>query len=85
MTAAQAVTVLFFAAARDAAGTAELQLLVSDTGTLAELQQRVLQQLTGLQRLQSMLLWAVNNQYAVPAMSIRPGDTVACFPPVSGG
>jgi molybdopterin converting factor small subunit len=85
VTEAQTVTVLFFAAARDAAGTAELLLPVSGAGTLAELQQRVLQQLAGLQRMQSMLLWAVNNQYAVPAMTIGPGDTVACFPPVSGG
>ncbi|MFN5975845.1 MAG: MoaD/ThiS family protein [Planctomyces sp.] len=79
------MTVLFFAAARDAAGTAQLQLPVPAKVTLAQIQQQVLRHAGGLQRLQSLLLWAVNNQYALPATMVQPGDTVACFPPVSGG
>ena len=85
MTGSGTVTVLFFAAARDAAGTAQLQLPVPEKVTLAQIQQQVLRHAGGLQPLQSQLLWAVNNQYALPATTVQPGDTVACFPPVSGG
>ncbi|MEY4186584.1 MAG: hypothetical protein RIT02_1618 [Planctomycetota bacterium] len=85
MTPSGTVTVLFFAAAREAIGTAELSLPVSGPVTLTEIQQQVLQRAIGLQPLQHRLLWAVNNQYALPATMIQPGDTVACFPPVSGG
>lgn len=79
------VTVLFFAAAKDAAGMEQLRLEVSQSLSLVQLQQRVLQLVPALQPLQSLLLWAVNNQYAVPAQVIKSGDIVACFPPVSGG
>lgn len=85
MSGSGTVTVLFFAAARDAVGSAQVQLPVSEAVTLAQIQQQVLQAATGLQTLQSLLLWAVNNQYAQPAALVQPGDTVACFPPVSGG
>lgn len=79
------VTVLFFAAAKDVAGMEQLRLEVSQSLSLVQLQQRVLQLVPALRPLQSLLLWAVNNQYAVPAQVIESGDTVACFPPVSGG
>jgi molybdopterin converting factor small subunit len=35
--------------------------------------------------MQNTLLWAVNQKYATDSTILQPEDTVACFPPVSGG
>ena len=33
----------------------------------------------------SVVRVAVNQEYALPSQSVRPGDEVALFPPVTGG
>jgi len=38
-----------------------------------------------LKPLVNSLLWAVNNQYASDDRAVSASDTIACFPPVSGG
>lgn len=79
------VTVLFFAAARDAAHTDRTVILLPHAATLADLRDTLLQQWPELGKFGPSLLWAVNAQYANPDLPLNDGDTVACFPPVSGG
>lgn len=79
------VSVLFFAAARDAAQTDNTVISLMHAATLADLRDILLQQWPELRKFGPSLLWAVNAQYANPDLPLHDGDTVACFPPVSGG
>ena len=76
------VTVLFFANLREAAGTRELELDLDAPTTLRQLAER-------LERSHNVALsgslCALNEHYAEPESIVGDGDTVAFFPPVSGG
>jgi len=82
---AWAITVRFFAAAHEIAGTDAWQLSVQPDCRLDTVQSRVLEQHPNLQKYASSLLWAVNNQYADGTVPLHDGAVVGCFPPVSGG
>jgi molybdopterin converting factor subunit 1 len=79
------VTVLFFAGAREAAGTARSTLPAAGT-TVADLAAMLASSFGD--RLGAVLgtaaVW-VNGEPAPPAMVLRAGDEVAVLPPVSGG
>lgn len=79
------LNVQLFAAARDAAGDSAVTLELPDTATVADLRLRLVQQHPKLESLANVLLVAVNNQYAAETRQLDSSDTVACFPPVSGG
>lgn len=79
------ITVRFFAAAHEIAGTDKWQLTVPSRCRLETVQSRVLEQHPNLRKYASSLLWAVNNQYADTVAPLHDGAVVACFPPVSGG
>ncbi len=76
------VKVLFFASLREAAGTRQLELALDAPVTLRQLAER-------LERSHALSLsgslCAVNERYAEPESVVADGDTVAFFPPVSGG
>jgi len=80
------VTVLFFAAARAAAGTSSTQLRLAAGTTPAQLRELLVGRYgTELARvLEGSALW-VNRQPPRPGQALRPGDEVAVLPPVSGG
>ncbi|HKP46727.1 MAG TPA: molybdenum cofactor biosynthesis protein MoaE, partial [Pyrinomonadaceae bacterium] len=78
------VTVLFFGAARDAAGEPELKIsLHAQTAGAAFTE--LLENFPGLKRFGRSLLFAVNQEYAAPDLLLKDGDELALFPPVSGG
>jgi molybdopterin converting factor small subunit len=80
------VTVLFFAAAREAAGSRRAYLAATEVPTVGELV-KVLLASHGpeLARvLQSCAIW-VNGLPSHEDGSLRAGDEVAVLPPVSGG
>ena len=79
------LTVLFFAAARDAAGTDSVSVEVPEGCTVANLQQMIIKRTPQLERWSQALLWAVNNRYAGTDQVLQSSDVIACFPPVSGG
>jgi MoaE-MoaD fusion protein len=76
------IKLLFFAAHRRAAGTAEATLELPDHATVREAAVRVAAQFK-LELKGSMV--AVNDEYADPERTLRPDDTLAFIPPVSGG
>lgn len=81
-TSPMTVTLLLFASYRDSVGAKSLELNVSEGTTVRELAE-------GLGRDYSTsfsgALCAVNERYVPPDTPIKPGDTVALFPPVAGG
>ena len=80
-----AVRVLFFGAARDAAGQGEVDFLLQGTPTAANAFAQVLERFPGLTRFGRSLLFAVNQEYAEADREVHDGDELAVFPPVSGG
>src|SRR6266404_1944462 len=79
------VRVLFFGAARDAAGLEQLELLLSSPANVASALAQLLADYPALARFGNSLLLAVNQEYALPDREISDGDELAVLPPVSGG
>jgi MoaE-MoaD fusion protein len=79
------VRVLFFGAARDAAGHEELELSLSSPANVASAFAQLLADYPALARFGNSLLLAVNQEYALPDRKISDGDELAVLPPVSGG
>src|SRR5881397_1592260 len=79
------VRVLFFGAARDAAGREQLELSLSSQANVASAFAQLLADYPALARFGNSLLLAVNQEYALPDRKISDGDELAVLPPVSGG
>jgi molybdopterin converting factor subunit 1 len=79
------IKVMLFAAAREIAGRDVIELSLSAGDSVASLRQRLIQAEPRLKVMASSLLWAVNNSYAGDHQILTGTETVACFPPVSGG
>jgi molybdopterin synthase catalytic subunit len=80
------VRVLFFGAARDVAGHAEVELQIHAPATAATAFEEIMASYPDLRRFGRSLLFAVNQEYARDAgTEVREGDELAVFPPVSGG
>lgn len=78
--------VLFFAAARDAAGVGACDVPVPAQGcTVGELADEVLRRFPALAPYRRAVRFAVNGEYARDTDRVRPGDEVAVIPPVAGG
>lgn len=74
------ITVRFFASVRERLGKAQEVIDSADINTVADVWKRSAQT-----SLPGNLLAAVNMEYARPEQSVRDGDEVAFFPPVTGG
>ena len=80
-----AVRVLFFGAARDAVGQAEIVFSLSKPTNAATAFDQLLDAIPTLRRFGRSLLFAVNEEYAHPDREVCDGDELAVFPSVSGG
>jgi len=74
-----------FASVRDICGFDEKELTLPDGTTLDGLLDNLTEQHSGLSAKRTSLLMAVNEEYSTGAAILRDNDTVALFPPVSGG
>ena len=79
------INLLLFAAARESAGLDSAELQFRSGMTIADVRTALMIQHPNLGPLAASLLWAVNNEYAAADRIIFQHDTIACFPPVSGG
>jgi MoaE-MoaD fusion protein len=79
------VLVLFFGAARDVTGTAELHVALKSPATAQSAFDHLLATFPGLTKFGRSLLLAVNQEYAPVNLEVHDGDELAVFPPVSGG
>lgn len=76
------VKVLLFAQLQEEVGQNQLELELGPT-TVASLKKTLIEKYNLLQLDQVMI--AINETYAKSEDIIRPGDTVALIPPISGG
>ncbi len=79
------IDVMLFAQAKQIAGQDRVTVDVPTDCTVSCLLSALMTAQPALIALQSSLLVAVNNQFADRSTVIHETDTVACFPPVSGG
>ena len=74
-----------FAAAREITGQSVCRLEMREGATVRELKDRLIQDWPRLESMANVLLVAVNNQYSEESRILTENDSIACFPPVSGG
>lgn len=79
------VKVKLFASFRDICGFNEKELIVSDSIKVAEIVDVLIKSNSELASKKETLLVAVNQEYCDLEQVLQEGDTVALFPPVSGG
>lgn len=80
------ITVLLFATLKDIAGTNRVALtLPGETALVADVRRVMSERIPQLTTNLEAAISAVNEEYAFPADTVRDGDSVAFFPPVSGG
>ena len=79
------ITLKAFAAVKDIINAEELTLEVPGDTTVKSLLSILADQYPPVEKLCDILLIAINESYADRDAVIQEGDTVALFPPVSGG
>jgi MoaE-MoaD fusion protein len=80
-----AVTILFFAQARDRAGRGSLELELPRGSTVADVARRVRELHPALEPLWPHLAIALDGKLAPGDAPLRDGAEIAVLPPVSGG
>jgi molybdopterin converting factor subunit 1 len=79
------VGVRLFARYREAIGQERLEVDVPEGGTVEAAWDAVVDHHPALSPYRSFTLFAIGNEYVPPDHSLRPGDELCLFPPVSGG
>jgi molybdopterin converting factor subunit 1 len=80
-----AITVLFFATLKDAAGIQRMALEYSPGETVADLKERLAQKIPALEPAMGNAVISVNQEFAEDDVILPAAAEVAVFPPVSGG
>lgn len=79
------VTVLLFGACREAAGMSEIECLLDSPATAAGAWAEIKSRYPALERFERSALIAINEEHARIDQPLKDRDTLAIFPPVSGG
>ncbi len=79
------IKVLFFGSCREALGTSETTCDIEPTATVAQTFAHLSASHPQLINFGNSLLFAINEEHARQNDLIKDGDTLAIFPPVSGG
>ncbi|MGC8505667.1 MAG: molybdopterin converting factor subunit 1 [Thermoplasmata archaeon] len=77
--------VKYFARFREIAGLEEEDLEITSGSTVKDLKRSILSLHPGLSSYENTLIVARNEQFADDSVKVSQDDTIAVFPPVSGG
>jgi molybdopterin converting factor subunit 1 len=79
------IPVALFARYREAVGRSRVEVEVADGATVEDVWAALAAAYPVLTRYRPHTLFAVGTDYVEANRSVRAGEEVACFPPVSGG
>jgi molybdopterin converting factor subunit 1 len=79
------IRVLFFASLADVVGMREASLDVAEFHDVKSVFSRFEASYPRLAEYRRSILYAVNSEFADPDTTVKDGDEIAFFPPVSGG
>jgi len=79
------INVLLFGACREAAGASELNCDLNAPADVAGAWHVIKTRFPNLEKFERSALFAINEEHARNADPLEDGDTLAIFPPVSGG
>jgi len=79
------ITVLLFGACREVAGAGEMNCDLTSPADVASAWNEVKTRFPNLEKFERSALFAVNEEHARKDQPLEDGDTLAVFPPVSGG
>ncbi len=79
------INVLLFGACREAAGASELSCELDSPADVTSAWAEIKRRYPDLERFERSALFAVNEEHARKDQPLEDGDTMAVFPPVSGG
>jgi len=79
------ISILFFASAQDATGCSDLMWECAEGTTVEQCVLELQTRHPALIALAPRLRFAVNAEFADPSAVLKPGDTLAMLPPMSGG
>lgn len=82
---AEPIRVLFFAGARERLGVESVTVDASTVASVFDVRRYLADRFENLIEWLPKVAFAVNEVYADDTTAIKPGDTVAVIPPVSGG
>ena len=77
--------VRFFASLKDLVGESELEMQLEQQTSVRKIFQQLGTRFPEIKKYESIMLIAVNMEYADLDATVSPGDEVCFFPPVSGG
>jgi molybdopterin converting factor subunit 1 len=79
------ITVLLFGACREATGAGEMNCDLTSPADVNSAWNEVKTRFPNLEKFERSALFAVNEEHARKDQPLEDGDTLAVFPPVSGG
>lgn len=79
------INVLLFGACREVAGAVELSCDLTSPADVASAWNEIKTRFPNLEKFERSALFAVNEEHARKDQPLEDGDTLAIFPPVSGG
>lgn len=79
------VTVLLFAAAKEAAGTGRMEITMPDNATVADVKRHICDRFPTVRSMLETAMWSINSEYARLDDPVSDRAEIGVILPVSGG
>jgi molybdopterin converting factor small subunit len=79
------IRVKLFAVAKQLAGSGEVEVVVEEGATVADVERALVKEVPAIADVVSHARWAVDAKFASGDVNVSPKSELALIPPVSGG